>query len=60
VGALRVRDAEGRVFRIGSGLTAELRRSPPPLGSRITYRYRGQTSQGLPRFATFWRMRDEP
>lgn len=58
VGALVVRDADGRVFRIGSGLTDAQRRSPPPLGSTVSYRWRGLTRSGLPRFATLWRVRE--
>ena len=58
LGALRVRDAEGQVFRIGSGLTDALRTSPPPLGTTVSYRCRGRTATGLPRFATLWRVRE--
>lgn len=58
VGALVVRDADGRVFRIGSGLTDAQRRSPSPLGSTVSYRWRGLTRTGLPRFATLWRVRE--
>ena len=57
-GALWVRTPEGREFAIGSGLGDAQRRSPPPTGSVITYRYRDLTSTGLPRFATFLRMHD--
>lgn len=56
LGALRVRSAEGREFSIGSGLSAALRRDPPPLGSLVRYRFRGLTGGGLPRFATFVRV----
>jgi len=58
VGALRVRRADGREFSIGSGLSDALRDDPPPIGSEITYRYRGLTASGLPRFATFVRVRE--
>jgi DNA ligase-1 len=58
-GALRVRSADGREFRIGSGLSDALRREPPALGTWITYRYRGMTSSGLPRFATWLRVRTD-
>jgi DNA ligase-1 len=58
VGALVVRDADGRVFRIGSGLSDAQRLSPPPLGSTVSYRWRGLTATGLPRFATLWRVRE--
>jgi DNA ligase 1 len=57
VGALQVRSEDGRVFRIGSGLTDEMRRHPPAPGTRITYSFNGQTSRGLPRFARFVRVR---
>lgn len=59
VGALRVRTADGREFRIGSGLTDALRRHPPAIGTLITYRYRGLHASGLPRFATYWRVRSD-
>jgi DNA ligase 1 len=56
-GALVVRNAQGQVFRVGSGLSDELRARPPAIGSTITYTWRGQTRTGLPRFATFLRER---
>ena len=56
-GALIVRLENGKKFRIGSGLSDADRQSPPPLGTQITYRYRGLTNSGIPRFATFWRVR---
>jgi DNA ligase 1 len=55
VGALRVRDTRGREFAVGAGLSDALRTDPPPIGATITYRHRGWTSTGLPRFATYWR-----
>lgn len=58
VGALKVRDEQGRHFLIGSGLSDAQRRAPPPLGTTVSYRWRGQTRHGLPRFATLWRVRD--
>lgn len=58
LGALRVRLADGRELRLGSGFSAAQRQTPPPLGARITYRFRGLTAAGLPRFASFWRVRE--
>jgi DNA ligase-1 len=58
MGALRVRNAAGQAFSIGSGFTDAQRRTPPPVGSTITYRYRGVTASGLPRFATFLRVQE--
>lgn len=58
LGALRVRTPDGREFRLGSGFSDAERDTPPPLGATVTYRHRGLTSQGLPRFASFLRVRD--
>jgi len=60
LGALLVEDDDGRRFRIGTGFTDAQRDSPPPVGSRVTYRYRGLTAKGLPRFPSFLRVRDDP
>jgi DNA ligase-1 len=59
LGALQVETPEGLRFRLGSGFTDEQRRSPPPIGSQVTYRYQGKTAEGVPRFAVFLRVRDE-
>jgi DNA ligase-1 len=59
LGALKVRTPEGREFLLGTGFSAVQRREPPALGSTVTYRYRDLTSKGLPRFASFLRIRDE-
>lgn len=56
-GALVVRTPEGLRFELGSGLSDAQRRNPPELGSWVTYRYRDRTPSGLPRFATFVRVR---
>ncbi|MCK3655345.1 ATP-dependent DNA ligase [Pasteurellaceae bacterium Macca] len=47
-------------FRIGSGFKDKERENPPAIGSTITYKYRGLTTKGKPRFATYWRMHTEP
>lgn len=57
LGALRVRTDAGIEFRIGTGLDDRLRQAPPPAGTRITYTYRGLTERGVPRFASFLRVR---
>jgi DNA ligase-1 len=60
LGALHVRAPDGREFRLGTGFTDAERHLPPPVGSRVTYTYRGLTGHGLPRFASFLRVRDGP
>ncbi|WP_428825270.1 DNA ligase [Azonexus sp. IMCC34842] len=59
LGALLVRSADGREFSLGTGFTNEQRRNPPAIGSEVTYRYRDLTTRGLPRFASFMRLRGE-
>jgi DNA ligase 1 len=59
LGALLVEDADGRRFRIGTGFSDAQRENPPVVGSTITYRYRGLTAKGLPRFPSYLRVREE-
>ncbi|WP_346350664.1 DNA ligase [Oceanimonas sp. AH20CE76] len=59
MGALLVETDDGRRFKLGTGFSDEQRRNPPALGSTVTYRYRGETATGLPRFASFWRVRED-
>ena len=58
LGALKVRAADGREFALGTGFSDAQRLAPPPVGSIVTYRYRELTARGMPRFASFWRVRD--
>ena len=53
----RVRTDDGREFSIGSGFTDAQRESPAPVGTVVTYRFRGLTAKGLPRFPSFLRIR---
>ena len=57
LGALIVRTPEGLEFKIGSGFTDVQRAHPPALGETITYKYIGKTARGVPRFASFLRIR---
>ena len=59
MGAVLVEWKPGVRFYIGSGFSDELRKSPPPLGSRITFRHNGYTSNDIPKFARFVRVRIE-
>ena len=59
LGALLVEMADGRRFRLGTGFSDEERRSPPPPGAIVTYKHYGKTRNGIPRFASFLRVRDE-
>lgn len=58
LGALELRLRDGRTLRLGTGFTDEERRHPPAIGTQVTFRYRGLTATGLPRFASFLRVRE--
>lgn len=58
LGALQVEMPGGRRFTLGSGFTDAQRRSPPSVGTQVTYRYRELTRHGIPRFARFLRVRE--
>jgi DNA ligase-1 len=57
LGSLVVKTSSGIVFRLGSGFTDQQRQSPPIIGSTVTYKYIGKTQRGVPRFASFLRVR---
>jgi DNA ligase-1 len=57
-GGLMVRLPDGKEFKVGTGLSDELRRSPPPVGAQITYRYTELTDGGVPKCASFVAVRD--
>ena len=59
LGALVVETPDGQRFRLGTGFSDEERRDPPPLGATVTYKYYGKTRRGVPRFASFSRIRNE-
>jgi DNA ligase-1 len=59
LGALRLRTPEVREFLLGTGFSDMQRRNPPAIGTTVTYRYRDLTNGGLPRFASFLRVREE-
>ena len=59
LGSLLVEMPDGRRFRLGSGFSDEERRRPPPVGATVTYKHYGVTRNGIPRFASFLRVRPE-
>ena len=58
LGALRMEMPDGKRFNIGTGFSDAVRANPPPIGATITYTHRGLTKTGLPRFASYWRVRE--
>ena len=57
LGALLVEMPDGKRFKIGSGFSDRERDKPPPVGTRVTYKYYGLSPRGIPRFASFLRVR---
>ena len=57
MGAIWVEMADGTLFKIGTGFSNQERKNPPPIGSEITYSHQGFTDKGLPRFASFQRLK---
>ena len=57
LGAIKVKTPQGVTFKIGSGFSDLERKNPPPIGSVVTYRYSGKTVKGVPRFASFLRIK---
>ena len=57
LGALLVETPEGVRFKLGSGFTDKQRQTPPVIGSIVTYKYTGVSAKGVPRFASFLRIR---
>lgn len=63
LGSLQLRMVNGSgqkvEFYVGSGLSDAERRSPPALGSLITFKHQGYTANGVPRFPVYLRLREE-
>lgn len=59
VETVRTDGLPGQRFKLGTGFSDEQRRHPPPVGSIVTYRFRGLNDSGVPRFASFLRVRED-
>ena len=60
LGSLLVEMPDGKRFKLGSGFSDQERRQPPPIGAIVTYKHYGKTRNGIPRFASFLRIRNTP
>ena len=60
LGSLELETDAGIRFHLGVGFKNAERLNPPPMGSRVTFTYRGLTKNGVPRFASFFRVRTDP
>lgn len=57
MGSIKVELKSGEQFKIGSGFSDLQRQYPPPIGAIVTFKYYGKTARGIPRFASFMRIR---
>ena len=58
LGALLVELPNKIRFKIGTGFTDKERACPPPVGTTITFKYKELNPSGVPRFASFIRVRE--
>lgn len=49
----------GKIFRVGSGLSDEMRTNPPKIGTIITYKFSGVSKNGIPKHTRFLRIYNE-
>ncbi|HIO92569.1 MAG TPA: DNA ligase [Leucothrix mucor] len=58
LGSLLVETTNGKQFKIGTGFSDKERKNPPAIGASISYKFYGKTVNGIPRFASFLRVRE--
>lgn len=46
-------------FKLGTGFSDAQRKNPVAIGTQVTYRFRGLNDSGIPRFASFMRVRED-
>jgi DNA ligase-1 len=59
LGALDCAMPNGTRFSVGTGLSDDERKNPPPIGSIVTYRYQELSNDGVPRFPSYVGIRDD-
>lgn len=59
LGSILVEMKNNKRFKIGTGFTNKLRKHPPAIGATITFKYFALSKKGIPRFASFMRVRKE-
>ncbi|WP_101759650.1 DNA ligase [Oceanicoccus sp. KOV_DT_Chl] len=59
MGSLLVELPSGLQFYLGTGFSNQQRRVPPPVGTVISFKYYGKTNKGIPRHASFLRIRSD-
>ena len=59
MGSLTLKLENEIIFKLGTGFTDQNRKNPPPIGAIITFKYYGFTKNGIPKFASFLRVRKD-
>ena len=57
MGSLTLKLESGVVFKLGTGFTDAVRNKPPSVGTTVTFKYHGFSKNGVPKFASFLRVR---
>ena len=57
MGSLTLKLENGVVFKLGTGFTDAVRNNPPAVGTTVTFKYHGFSKNGVPKFASFLRVR---
>jgi len=59
MGSMTVKLENGTTFNLGTGFSDKIRHTPPQPGSTVTFKYHGLTKNGIPKFASFLRVRQD-
>jgi len=59
MGSMTVKLENGTTFKLGTGFSDKIRHTPPQPGSTVTFKYHGLTKNGIPKFASFLRVRQD-
>ncbi len=59
MGSMTVKLENGITFKLGTGFSDKIRHRPPQPGSTVTFKYHGLTKNGIPKFASFLRVRQD-
>jgi DNA ligase len=59
MGSLTLKLKNGLIFKLGTGFSNKARKNPPKVGSVVTFKYYGFTKKGVPKFASFLRVRKD-
>ncbi len=57
MGSLTLKLENGIIFKLGTGFTDRVRNNPPGVGTTVTFKYHGFSKNGVPKFASFLRVR---